>query len=139
MRAVFTADSPAEAHLVVGLLEEAGIRCVVEGEMLFGVRGDLGMTPSSAPRVCVNDEDAARAVEVIAPHARRAQEALREEEDPDAKPRPTFGWGAVRIVLLWLLVPAMFAPFGPIALVVVLPLTGMAIWVHLWLHFSRAS
>jgi hypothetical protein len=138
MRTVFTAQSPAEAHLVAGLLDEAGVRCVVQGEMLFGVRGQVGITPASAPRVCVRDEDAERAAAVIAPHARRAAEALRDE-DPDARPRPAFGWGAVRIVLLWLLVPAAFAPLGEPALLVSLPLTGMAVWVHLWLHFDRAS
>lgn len=138
MREVFTAGAPAEAHLVAGLLEEAGIRCIVEGEMLFGVRGEVGFTPASAPRVCVRDEDAERAIAVIEPRARRAAEALREE-DPDARPRATFGWGAVRIVLLWLLLPATFAPMGPETLVVTLPLTGMAIWVHLWLHFDRAA
>ena len=138
MRAVFTAQNPAEAHLVVGLLEEIGICCVVEGEMLFGVRGEVGFMPSSAPRVCVRDEDADRAIAVIAPHARRAAEAL-QDEDEDARPRPTFGWGAVRIVLLWLLLPATFAQMGAETRVVTLPLTGVAIWVHLWLHFDRAA
>ncbi len=65
MRAVFVADSPAQAHLVSGLLEESGIRNVVEGEMLFGVRAEIGMTPASLPKVNVNDEDFERARAVI--------------------------------------------------------------------------
>jgi len=44
VKSVFIAESPAEAHLVAGLLDEAGIRNVVEGEMLFGVRADIGLT-----------------------------------------------------------------------------------------------
>ena len=136
MRAVFTAQSPAEAHLVAGVLEEAGIQCVVEGEMLFGVRADIGMTPASLPRVCVRDEDAGRAAELVAPHVRRIEEAARAE-DPDAAPLPPLGWGAVRIVLLWLLIPAVLAPFGVATLLVSLPLAAVAIWVHLLRHFDR--
>ena len=138
MRAVFTAQSPAEAHLVAGILEEAGIRCVVQGEALFGVRGDIGLGSSSLPSVCVADEDAARALEVIAPHARRAVQAERDE-DPDAAPLPPLAWGAVRIVLLWLLIPAALAPLGVTASLATLPLVAVAIWIHLLHHFDRAS
>jgi hypothetical protein len=138
MKAVFAAQSPAEAHLVAGVLEEAGIRCVVEGEMLFGVRADIGLTPASLPRVCVMDGDAARAFEVIAPHVRRIEQAAREE-DEDAAPRPPLGWGAARIVGLWLLVLAAVAPFGAPALRLAVPMVGVAIWVHLLRHFDRPA
>lgn len=138
MRTVFTAQHPAEAHLVVGLLEEAGIRCVVEGEMLFGARGEIGLLPSSLPRVCVDDEDAARAIEVLAPHVQRAEQAARDE-DPDAAPLPSLGWGAVRIVVLWLLVAAVLAPLGTYVMLIALPLVGVAIWIHLLRHFDRPA
>ena len=137
MRTVFTAQSPAEAHLVAGLLDEAGVRCIVEGEMLFGVRGDVGLTPASLPRVCVLDEDAERATEILAPHVLRAEQAAADE-DPDASPPPRFAWGAVRIVLLWLLVPAVLAPFGAPAMLLALPFVAVAIWVHLLRHADRA-
>jgi len=65
MKTVFVADSPAQAHLVAGLLDEAGIRNVVEGEMLFGVRGEIGMSPASLPKVSVNEEDFERARALI--------------------------------------------------------------------------
>jgi len=65
VKTVFVADSPAHAHLVSGLLEESGIRCVVEGEMLFGVRAEIGLTPASLPKVTVRDEDFERARAVI--------------------------------------------------------------------------
>ena len=138
MRTVFTAQSPAEAHLMAGLLEGEGIRCVVEGEALFGVRGDVGLVPGSLPSVCVADDDAARAAEVIAPHVRRAEEAARDE-DPDAAPLPSLGWGAVKIVLLWLLIPAVIAPLGTTPALVTIPLVAVAIWIHLVHHFGRAS
>jgi putative signal transducing protein len=138
VRTVFTAQSPAEAHLVAGVLEEAGIRCFVEGEMLFGVRADIGLTPASLPRVCVRDEDTARAVEVIAPHVRRSEEAAREE-DPDAAPLPPLALGAVRIVVLWLLIPAVLVPVSLTATFVALPLAAVAIWVHLLRHFDRPA
>ncbi len=82
MKEVFVADSPAQAHLVSGFLEEEGIRCIVEGEMLFGVRGDLGLTPSTLPRVCVRDEDAVRAVELL--RARQTERAAEPPDDEDA-------------------------------------------------------
>jgi hypothetical protein len=123
---------------VAGLLEGEGIRCVVEGEALFGVRGDVGLVPGSLPSVMVNDEDVARAVELIAPHARRAEQAARDE-DPDAAPLPPLGWGAVKIVLLWLLIPAVIAPLGVTAALVTIPLVAVAIWIHLVHHFGRAS
>lgn len=123
---------------MAGLLEGEGIRCVVEGEALFGVRGDVGLVPGSLPSVMVNDEDVARAVELIAPHARRAEQAARDE-DPDAAPLPPLGWGAVKIVLLWLLIPAVIAPLGVTAALVTIPLVAVAIWIHLVHHFGRAS
>lgn len=138
MRTVFTAQSPAEAHLVAGLLEDAGIRCVVEGEALFGVRGDIGLGASSLPSVSVADEDAARAVEVLAPHARRAEEAARDE-DPDAAPLPPRGRFALRIVALWLLLLVAVAPLGLLAMLMAIPLVAVAIWIHLLHHFGRAS
>jgi hypothetical protein len=68
MREVFTAESPAEAHLVAGLLEESGIRCAIEGEMLFGVRADIGMSAASLPKVLVADEDFERARQILLRH-----------------------------------------------------------------------
>jgi hypothetical protein len=70
MRPVFVAESPAEAHLVAGLLDEAGIKNVVEGEMLFGVRAEIGLTPASLPRILVRDEDFERARALIARRGR---------------------------------------------------------------------
>jgi len=82
MKTVFVADSPAQAHLVAGLLDEAGIKNVVEGEMLFGVRAEIGMNAASLPRVCVNDEDFERARALIADRA-----ALPSEDEPPPIPR----------------------------------------------------
>src|SRR5204863_7298255 len=100
MQRVYVADSPAKAHLVVGALEEAGIRCVVLGEMLFGARGDFGLNPASLPAVCVGDADVAQAAEIIAVHEGKLVEDAREE-DEDAAPRPPLFAGAARIVALW--------------------------------------
>lgn len=75
MKQLFVAESPAEAHLVSGLLEESGIRCVIEGEMLFGVRADIGLTPASLPRICVADEDFERARQILLRRRSRSEEA----------------------------------------------------------------
>lgn len=135
MKTVFVADSPAQAHLVTGLLEESGIRCSVEGEMLFGARGELGMTPSTLPRVTVADEDAPRAAAIIAEReAFRAKDA--EEEDPDAAPLPPAWRGASRIAVLWILVGAVAGlATGGAAVSIV----GVCLFVHLLLHFQRVT
>jgi hypothetical protein len=80
MRNVFTAQSPAEAHLVAGLLEEEGIECVVEGEFLTGVRMVVPMDSATLPAVFVNDGDAARVLALIAErsHARDASDGTSE-------------------------------------------------------------
>lgn len=53
---VYVAYDPTEAHLVKGLLESEGIRCDVRGEALFGARGELPLTPETAPSVWIFDE-----------------------------------------------------------------------------------
>ena len=132
---MFTAETPAQAHLVAGLLEEQGIRTFVEGEMLFGVRGDLGLTASSLPKISVRDEDADRALELIG--AREGKMAAeRADEDEDAAPRPPKFRRAASIVVLWTLIGAVAAmATGFIAL----PVIAVACFVHLYVHLDRAS
>lgn len=61
MTKVYSASDPADAHLVVAILDGH------EGEALWSARGELPLTPESAPSVWVaNDGDAQRAREVIA-------------------------------------------------------------------------
>jgi hypothetical protein len=135
MRTVFVADSPAQAHLVAGLLEEERIPCVVEGEMLFGARGDLGLVPASAPKVCVRDEDAARAAEIIGARERRLAQA-REDEDETAAPRAPAWRGVGFILVVWaLLGVAATSAVGAVAL----PFAAVGLFVHLWCRLDRAS
>lgn len=68
MAKVYVANSVAHAHLVAGLLEEAGIPAFVEGEFLTGGRFELPADASTLPTVCVRDEDVARAVDVLRRH-----------------------------------------------------------------------
>jgi hypothetical protein len=65
VKRIFVAQTPAEAHLVAGLLDEEGIASYIEGEMLTGARFELGMDQSTLPSINVADEDAARAMEVL--------------------------------------------------------------------------
>ena len=67
MTKVFSARDPAEAHLVQSLLEEHGIRALVQGEALWGARGSLGLGFDSTPSVWVAEQaDAERAAHVLA-------------------------------------------------------------------------
>jgi hypothetical protein len=109
VRNVFTAQSPAEAHLVAGLLDEAGIECVVEGEMLTGARMGLPMDSATLPGVFVRDEDAARALALIAErHLARAAPAgtsgVAEDEDLDAERAGIFWFKRLLLALIVFLV-----------------------------------
>lgn len=64
MQVVYEPENLIEAHLVKGLLGQAGIEAWVRGEHLVGAMGELPMIGLLA--VMVPDEDAARARAVIA-------------------------------------------------------------------------
>ncbi len=87
MQRVYVADHPVGAHVVKGFLEESGIPAVVQGDMLFWVRGEIPVTQDTAPSVWVDDDAADRARRLIEEH----QAALRRteddsEDDPDDDP-----------------------------------------------------
>lgn len=65
MKTVLVAKDPMEAHLIAGFLASRGIEAFVQGEMLFGVRAEIGMGSSSAPTVEVRDEDHLRARQAL--------------------------------------------------------------------------
>ena len=70
MQKVYTAEHPADAHLVRGLLESEGIVAEVHGEDLFNSRGRVPMTPDTLPTVWVVEDsqtdDARRVIEAQA-------------------------------------------------------------------------
>ena len=96
MRTVFTAEHPAQAHLVAGLLEEEGIRCVVQGEMLDGARFALCMDSSTLPTVDVDEADVPRATALLRERGHAAAEAGSAAEEQIAQP----GLGAFKKLLL---------------------------------------
>lgn len=53
---VYSARNPTEAHLLKGILESYGIPCEVRGEALFGLRGEVPLTPDTAPSVWIVDD-----------------------------------------------------------------------------------
>jgi putative signal transducing protein len=61
---VFTAQHPAQAHFMKGVLESRGIASEVRGEDLFGARGEIPVW-EALPEVWVNDDQADEAREVI--------------------------------------------------------------------------
>ena len=66
MKKVYIAKNPADAHLLKGLLEGENIDAEVRGEFLYGVRGEVPITPDTCPSVWVMDDvDYVRAMEVV--------------------------------------------------------------------------
>lgn len=67
MRQIYSAEHPTEAYMIKGMLEAQGIECEVRGDVLFGARGELPLTPETAPSVWVVEEkrykDARRFIE----------------------------------------------------------------------------
>ncbi len=64
MKEVYLARNGPQAHLVRSLLEAQGIAAVVQGELLEGLAGAVGID-AAYPSVCVRDEDFGRASAVI--------------------------------------------------------------------------
>jgi len=67
LKKVYIAENLADAHLLKGLLEAENIDSEVRGEFLYGVRGEIPLTPDTCPSVWVlEDSDYERAVELVA-------------------------------------------------------------------------
>ena len=82
MRQVYSAEHPTEAHMVRGILEARGIECVVRGEILFGARGGLPVTPETAPSVWVVEESRyGEARQIVAQY----EKANRQAAAPDGQ------------------------------------------------------
>lgn len=67
MKQVASATDPLHATLLIGVLEDHGIEAIVQGEALWAARGELPLTPESAPSIwVVHDEDALIAADLLA-------------------------------------------------------------------------
>ena len=62
---VYRAKDSVQAHLLRSGLEEMGIRAIVEGDLLQGALGEIPMGWSTAPRIMVDEPDAAKARESL--------------------------------------------------------------------------
>ena len=62
---VYRARNTPAAYLLKGELEEAGIRAVIEGELLQGALGEIPMGWSTSPRILVESRDVPEACEII--------------------------------------------------------------------------
>ena len=66
MKRVYIATNPANANLLKGVLEGMDIQTIVQGEFLWGTRGEIPVTPETSPSVWViDDTDYDRAMEII--------------------------------------------------------------------------
>ncbi|MGH9198498.1 MAG: DUF2007 domain-containing protein [Acidimicrobiia bacterium] len=73
MLCVYTASHPTDAHLLRGLLEAEGITAIVQGEALFGVRGEVPVSFDTLPTVWVlNDAELDRARAIVVDYSHRA-------------------------------------------------------------------
>ncbi|MDQ5984940.1 MAG: hypothetical protein CSYNP_00638 [Syntrophus sp. SKADARSKE-3] len=66
MKKVYVAANPVNAHLIKGILEGENIEAIVQGEFLWGARGEIPVTPETCPSVwVVDDDDYNHAIEII--------------------------------------------------------------------------
>jgi hypothetical protein len=66
LKKVYVAKNPADAHLLKGLFEGENIEAEVRGEFLYGVRGEVPITPDTCPSVWVmDDSDYDKAMELV--------------------------------------------------------------------------
>lgn len=78
---VYRARNLPEAHTIRIALEEAGIAAQIEGELLQGVVGDLPLGWPTAPRILVEEAQAAAARAIIRQHEH--PEADDADDEPD--------------------------------------------------------
>ncbi len=83
VKEVFVTRNPAEAHLVRGLLENAGIAAVVENDVLTTGVGEI--VEAALPSVCILDESRAGEAEAL------IAEWQREEPEAPAWECPKCG------------------------------------------------
>jgi hypothetical protein len=71
MNKVFVAHDPIEAHFVRGLLENEGIEAEVQGESLFGLRPEIGISEDNLPSVWIyRDTQLAAATKLVGEYQR---------------------------------------------------------------------
>jgi hypothetical protein len=87
MQHVYTARDAMDANFLRGLLEQEGIRAVVQGEALQETWGNLNLTSESLPSVWVDDPDVARAMPLVEEYKQRdaADADLPDDEDETAE------------------------------------------------------
>jgi len=75
MKEVFVTHSAAEAHLLRGLLENAGIAAVVENDFLYSGLGETVLEETLPKVFILDDSQAEQAAEVIADWQRAEPES----------------------------------------------------------------
>lgn len=98
MRVVYEAENIIDAHLVKGVLEQAGLPVYVRGEYLTGAIGELpvsGLVAVCVPTLC--EAEARRVLECFRRERDGTVVALRDDEDwivdgPLAPGHSTEGW-----------------------------------------------
>lgn len=80
MQKVYTARDAMDANFLRGLLEQEGIKAIVQGEALQETWGNLNLTSESLPAVWVDDVDVARA-EPIVDEYRQVDKANADRDD----------------------------------------------------------
>ena len=78
MKRVYNAANHIQAHMVMHVLEQAGVHALVQGEFLKSGAGELPV--GNLVGVAVDDEDVAIAREIIEDWERLMQEPGEEEE-----------------------------------------------------------
>ena len=78
MKRVYNAANHIQAHMVMHVLEQAGVHALVQGEFLQSGAGELPV--GNLVGVAVDDEDVATAREIIEDWERLMQEPGEEEE-----------------------------------------------------------
>jgi hypothetical protein len=78
MKRVYNAANHLQAHIVMHVLEQAGVHALVQGEFLQSGAGELPV--GNLVGVAVDDEDVAIAREIIEDWERLMQDPGEEEE-----------------------------------------------------------
>ena len=65
IKQIYTADNPASAHMLKDILDQNGIKAVIQGEQAFSMGGVCTGGIMAAPTVWVFEADVKAALEIV--------------------------------------------------------------------------
>ncbi|MCH9814643.1 MAG: DUF2007 domain-containing protein [Epsilonproteobacteria bacterium] len=77
---LYLARNPADAYILKGILESAGIACEVQGDQLYHLLGELPLSQESVPSVWIYDNKHFKEAEKILEKYKKVESSKESEK-----------------------------------------------------------